>query len=96
MDTTTHKADSAHLNPAHEAFEKFEICNGRALGNTGINAVHELLPMIYSISTLIEMGHHKDIRGDAALDNMNPELIASAFAGIAYLAGLAMFHADNL
>lgn len=96
MATANINPESARLDPVTEAFEKFEFCDTRALGNTGISAVHELLPMIYSISTLLEMGHRKDIRGDAALDNVNPELVASAFGGIAHLAALAMFHADNL
>ena len=57
------------------------------------DAVHEILPMIHGICTLIEMGFRKRFDGTSALDEANPELVASAFDGISHLTALAMFHA---
>lgn len=96
MATNTHKAESAHLNPIKQAFGTHRLCDTTPLGHTGIDAAHEILPMIYSLATLLEMGHRKDLKNEAALDNVNPELIAAAFDGIAYLAALADFHLDGL
>ncbi len=76
--------------------ETFEMNKCRALGNTGIDAVHEILPMIHGIAELCEAGFRKELDGSSLFDNYNPELVASVFGSIGYLSALAMYHADNL
>ena len=51
--------------------------------------------MIEGIATLLEVGFRKDFDGKALFDEYNPELVASVFGSISYLAGLAKFHADQ-
>lgn len=81
-----------------DAFNAFTIAKCQPLNGTGVDALHELLPAIYSIATLLEMGHRREERfkNEAALEGANPELVACAFDGIAHLAALAMFHAQDL
>lgn len=79
---------------AKKAIDAFRINTCGPLG-TGMDAVHEILPMIHAFSTLLESGFRKEQDGTSCLDAMNPELVASAFDGIAYLAALAMFHVDE-
>lgn len=78
-----------------KALDGFKINGCNRLNGTGIDAVHEILPMIDGIATLMEVGFRKEENGKALFDEYNPELIASAFAGLSYLAGLAKFHADQ-
>jgi len=86
---TTTGSDKAVI----EAMSRFKISGTTPLNSTGIDAVHEILPMIYGIATLLEMGHRTYEGDQAAFHDVNPELIASAFDGIAQLAALATFHA---
>jgi len=79
-----------------EAFNGFRINGCSPLNSTGIDALHQILPMIYGIATLLEMGFRKETNGEAVLDAANPELVAAAFDGIAYLSALAMFQAGDL
>lgn len=74
----------------------FDINTCRTLSSTGVDAVHEILPMIHGLSVLLDFGMRKGPGGESALDNANPDLVASAFAGIAYLSALAMFHAGDV
>lgn len=77
------------------ALNAFEINTCRTIGGTGRDAVDEILPMIHGIATLMESGFRKEADGSSLFDTKNPELVASAFAGIGYLAALAKFHADE-
>lgn len=81
-----------------KALNDFRIANCAPLNGTGIDATNEILPEIYSLATLLDMGFRKpdfDGKEDAALENANPELVACAFNGIARLAALAMFASDH-
>ena len=85
------------MNPAtKKALDEFSINTCNTLNGTGIDAVHEILPMIHGLSTLLEMGFRKDENAEPTLGMANPELVAAAFGGIGYLAALAMFHAQDL
>ena len=77
-----------------KALNDFQINGCNRLNGTGIDAVHEILPMIRR-HCLVEVGFRKDFDGKALFDEYNPELVASVFRGISYLAGLAGFHADQ-
>ena len=77
-----------------EALKAFEISTCSPFNGGGIDAVNEILPMIFSIATLLEMGHRKDLKGDCAFEAVNSELVACAFDGIAHLAALAMFQLE--
>ena len=77
------------------ALKAFRINDCGALNSTGIDAVHEILPMIHALSTLMEVGFRKDMNDVSLFDEYNPELVSSAFAGIGYLASLAKFHAGE-
>ena len=66
------------------------------MNGKGIDAVHEILPMIHGLSTLLEVGFRKEADGKALFDEYNSELIASSLDGIAYLAALAKFHAEQI
>lgn len=79
-----------------KALTEFRLCGSAPLSFTGVDAVHQILPMIYGLSTALALGYQKDEEGKSCLEELNPELSASALGGIAYLASLAMFHADNL
>lgn len=78
------------------ALARFEINSSRTLSGTGRDAVDEILPMIHGIATLMEVGFRKDEDGSSLFESYNPELIASAFAGLGYLAAIARFHAQDL
>ena len=81
-----------------KALQDFRIAKCSPLNATGIDATDEILPEIYSIATLLDMGFRKpdlDGKGEAALENASPELVASAFNGIARLAALALFASDQ-
>ena len=78
-----------------KALNDFQINGCNRLNGTGIDAVHEILPMIEGIATVLEVGFRKDFDGKALFDEYNPELVASVFGSISYLAGLAKFHADQ-
>ena len=77
-----------------KALDSFQINTCQTLSGRGIDGVNEILPMIHAIATLMEAGFRKEEDGKALFDGYNPELVASAFDGIAYLAALAKFHAD--
>lgn len=77
------------------ALKAFRINNCSALNSTRIDAVHEILPMIQALSTFMEVGFRKDLNNVSLFDEYNSELVASAFAGIGYLASLAKFHAGE-
>ena len=74
-----------------KALERYTLATCRPMSSTGEDAPAEILPMIYSIATLMEMGLRKYDGAEAAFENVNPELIALAFDGIAELAALADF-----
>ena len=74
--------------------DKFEINTCHSISSNGIDAVQEILPMIHGIATMFEAGFRKESNGQSLFDSYNPELIASVFAGIGYLAATAKFHAD--
>ena len=78
-----------------DALNRFEINTCTRLNGTGIDAVHEILPMIDAIATLLEVGFRKDNDGRALFDEYNPELVASAIGSMGYLASLAKFHAEQ-
>ena len=96
MATITPRADSARNNPVFQALQNFRLSTSSPLGSTGIDAVHEILPMIRSLALTLEMGHRKNNDGESALEDLNPEILAEAFAGIGYLAAVAAFHAEGL
>lgn len=73
---------------------EFEINTCRTISGNGLDAVHEILPMIHGIATMFEAGFRKDTDGKSLFESYNPEPIASVFAGIGYLAATAKFHAD--
>ncbi|MBX7460806.1 hypothetical protein [Qipengyuania huizhouensis] len=79
-----------------KALDGFQINNCRELASVGVDGIHTILPMIHGIAVLLDQGFHKDDNGKSALDEANPELVASAFKGIGFLAALAMLHADEL
>ena len=87
--------DAAH-KVAKDVLAEFKINTCSSLNSSGIDAVHEILPMIHGISTLIEMGFRKRFDGTSALDEVNPEVVAAAFDGISHLTALAMYHALRL
>ena len=74
--------------------DKFEINTCRTISANGIDAVNEILPMIHGIATMFEAGFRKEADGKSLFDSYNPELVASVFAGIGYLAATAKFHAE--
>lgn len=76
-----------------KALDDFRIADTTPLWSVGQDATDEILPMIYSLATALEMGFRKN-GGESALDNTNPEIIACAFDGIAELAALALFRAQ--
>lgn len=78
-----------------KALNAFQINTCSTISGTGRDAVDEILPMIHGIATLMESGFRKEADGSSLFGTMNPELVSSAFAGIAYLAALAKFHADE-
>lgn len=81
-----------------QALNDFQISKCTPLNSTGVSATDEILPEIYALATLLDMGFRKpDFEGkaEAALENANPELVASAFQGIARLAALALFASDQ-
>lgn len=96
MANTTPKAESARNNPVFQALQNFRLSTASPLGSTGIDAVHEILPMISALALTLEMGHRKNNDGESALEDLNPEILAEAFAGIRYLAATAAFHAEEL
>jgi hypothetical protein len=94
MAAATLRADSAPANHVKDALQKFRIATCSPLNGTGEDGPNEILPMIYGLATLLDMGFRKPENGDAALENANPELVACAFDGIAQLAALALFRCD--
>jgi hypothetical protein len=88
-------SESALNNPVREALNQFRIAGCSPLNAKGQEAVDEILPMIYSLATLLEMGHRTYGGTDAVLDGVNPELVASAFDAIAQLAALALFQSKE-
>lgn len=75
--------------------ESFRI-NRCGVSTTGIDGVHEILPMIHGIASLLDMGFRQESDGSSALGNASPELVAAAFDGIAHLAAMAMLAADEI
>ena len=82
--------------PKKTPMDGFKVNTCTPLGSTGIDAVHEILPMIHGIAELCEAGFRKESNGKSLFDAYNPELVASVFGGIGYLSALAMYHADEL
>ena len=79
-----------------KAMNDFKIAKCSPLHSVGVDASDEILPMIYGLATLLDMGFRKPMDGgEAALENANPELVAQAFEGIARLAALALFASDQ-
>lgn len=89
------QADSAYAT-ALKALSDFRINKCSPLNAGGLDAAHEILPMIHAISKLLDMGHRTDRNDKSALEGANPELVAAALDGIAYLAATAMFHVSNV
>ena len=86
--------NSASKAVVRKAMNEFRIAKCSPLHCTGVDATDEILPEIYALATLLDMGFRKpDFEGkaEAALENANPELVACAFQGIARLAALALF-----
>lgn len=81
-----------------KALNDFHISGSSPLNGTGGDATDEILPEIYAISTLLEMGFRRgsiDGGDESALENANPELVASALSGVARLAALALFASNQ-
>ena len=81
-----------------KALQDFRIAKCSPLNATGVDATDEILPEIYALATLLDMGFRKpdlEGQGEAALENASPELVACAFGGISRLAALAMFASDQ-
>ncbi len=81
-----------------KALDDFRIAKCSPLNCIGVDATDQILPEIYSLATLLDMGFRKpdfDGKSEAALENANPELVAHAFQGIARLAALAMFATEH-
>lgn len=81
-----------------KALEDFRIAKCTPLNATGLGATDEILPEIYSLATLLDMGFRTpdfEGKGEAPLESANPELVAYAFQGIARLAALALFASDH-
>jgi hypothetical protein len=95
MAVTSIRTESTVNNPVREALGKFRIAGCAPLSGTGRDAPNDVLPMIYSLATLLDMGHRRDENGEAALENANPELLACAFDAIAHLAAFALFSSDQ-
>ena len=77
-----------------ETVEDFRISTCAPI-STGIDGANEILPMIYSIATLMAFGHRKYEGDEVALEHANPELLAGAFDALGYLAAQALLHLDN-
>ena len=80
------------------ALNDFRIAGCSPLYGTGEDATNEILPEIHALATLLGMGFRKpdfEGKGEAALENANPELVATAFDGIARLAAMALFSSDQ-
>lgn len=86
-----------NTNPVRAALNDFRIATASPLHATGEDATDEILPMIYSLATLLEFGFRRNNGKDneAALENANPELVACALEGIAKLAAFALFASDH-
>ena len=81
-----------------KALQDFRIAKSTPLNATGVDATDEILPEIYALATLLDMGFRKpdfEGNGEAVLENASPELVACAFSGISRLAALAMFASDQ-
>ena len=89
---------SAASDTVRKALDDFRIAQASPLHSTGIDSTDEILPEIYSLATLLEMGFRKpDFEGkqEAVLESASPEIVASALSGIARLAALALFASDH-
>lgn len=90
--------NSVGKETVRKALQNFRIAKSTPLNATGVDATDEILPEIYALATLLDMGFRKpdfDGAGEAALENASPELVACAFGGISRLAALAMFASDQ-
>ena len=76
------------------ALNEFVMSGCNPLHSTGVDATDEILPMVYALSTMLEMGFRKNFDGEALFDSVNPELVASALGGIARLTAFALFTSD--
>ena len=81
-------------NGVKEALNDFRIATCSPLYAVGVDATDEIMPMVYSLATLLEMGFRKDSDGNSPFDDVNPELIAGGLAGIARLTAFALFASD--
>ena len=86
--------NDANAKTVKAALHDFRISTCTSLHSTGVDATDEILPMVYAISTMLEMGFRKDFDGEALFDSVNPALVASALGGIARLTAFALFTSD--
>lgn len=55
------------------------------------DTVYSITSHIQALSLLMESGHQQTSSGECSAEGLNPEIIAGAFGGIAFLASFANF-----
>lgn len=84
----------AAIKQSVENMGKHHVAGCSPLSTTGIDAVLEITASIYSICKAMEFAHRRTAGQDAALEDINPELMACCFDGLSYLAAMADYHAS--